>query len=195
LVVWGVNLGSLWRAVAAIFRWMMPQPLEVAGTIYLDAEKRLCARLTAPILKHNMNGIMSALPKTRPVVAVSAVGDSESEEGLRQVSEEVTYKMLYALTREGDVAEAEAANELRGGLEDLRAYLYASIPKKGPSPWRRLEQAQEIFGPGSDQYRAYIEDERKKLPPGDDGSGQYTPSASGQPLQISASCYRKTPFA
>jgi tetratricopeptide (TPR) repeat protein len=145
LVVWGVNLGSLWRAVTAIVRWMTPQPMEVAGTIYLDGEKRLCARLTAPLLKHNMNGAAKALPKTRPVVAVSAVGDSESEEGLRRVSEEVTYKMLYALTRGGDVDQAESANELRGGLEDLRAYLSASIPNEGPSPWGRLEHAREIF--------------------------------------------------
>jgi tetratricopeptide (TPR) repeat protein len=145
LVIWGVNLGSLWRAVTAVVRWMMPQPMEVAGTIYLDGEKRLCARLTAPLLKHNMNGTSNALPKTRPVIAVSAVGDSESEEGLRRVSEEVTYKMLYALTRGGDVDQAESANDLRGGLEDLRAYMSASIPKEGPSPWGRLEQAREIF--------------------------------------------------
>ncbi len=86
-------------------------------------------------------------PKRSPgsTASVSAVGDGESEKGIRRVSEEVAYKMLYALARGGDVAQAESANELRGGLEDLSAYLSASIPKEGPSAWRRLEQAREIF--------------------------------------------------
>jgi tetratricopeptide (TPR) repeat protein len=145
LTVWGVNLGSLWRAVTAILRWMLPQPLEIAGTVYFDSEKRICARLTAPLPKHNVNGSAGALPKTRPMVAVSAVGDDLSEAGLRRISEEVTYKMLYALTRNGDVDQAESANDLREGLQELKSYLLVSSPKDGPSPWSRLEKARETF--------------------------------------------------
>ncbi|WP_257164782.1 lipopolysaccharide assembly protein LapB [Bradyrhizobium sp. SRS-191] len=143
LTIWGVNLGSLSRAFTAIFRWMVPQPTEVLGTVYVDGNKRICARLTAPLPERNRN-LYAGRQRAR-MVTVSATGEGQSEEALRRVSEEVTYKMLYALAREGDVGVAEFANDLRTGLEGLKSYLSASSPKNGPSPWSRLEEARDIF--------------------------------------------------
>ena len=139
LKVGGVSIASLAHAFASIRRWLIPQPMEIKGVAYIDEEKRVCARLTTRLPERSKNRY-----KVSPVVTVSAVASGSSEEAVRRVSEEVTFKMLYALSKE-DVTASDSANMLRRGLEGLQSYLTASLPKDGPGPWGALEEARGLF--------------------------------------------------
>jgi tetratricopeptide (TPR) repeat protein len=145
LTLGGVSVASLARAFTTIFRWLWPRPMEIHGVAYLDQEKRICARLTAPLPVYNGNKYAAWFTRRGGrIVTVSAAASGDSEDAVRAVAEEVTFKMLYALAKE-DIGASADANDLRCGLEKLRAYLSGILPKGGPSLWNRLDEARRLF--------------------------------------------------
>jgi hypothetical protein len=49
LTVRGVSIGAFAKATDALARWFSPQPNHIGGSVYIDEDKRLCARLSAAL--------------------------------------------------------------------------------------------------------------------------------------------------
>lgn len=130
----GTSVNVLVRSVTTFWRWWVPQATEIQGFAYVDADKRLCARLSVRLPKHCFG------KRSRSnILTVSASADGTGEDAVRSVTKEVTFKMLYAIAK-GNAAPADVANDLRIGLDELRAYLAAS-----ETPLPMLERSRATF--------------------------------------------------
>jgi tetratricopeptide (TPR) repeat protein len=130
----GTSVNVLVRSVTTFWRWWFPQATEIQGLAYVDDDKRLCARLSVRLAKHCF-----AKSSRSNILTVSATAEGTGEDAVRSVTKEVTFKMLYAIAK-GSAAPADVANDLRLGLDELRAYLAAS-----ETPLPMLERSRATF--------------------------------------------------
>lgn len=135
VTIGGVSIKGWVGILPKLKRWFLPQPTAIKGFSYIDKKGSLCARLTTR---------RSEPGKNDTILSVSAVVAESDEAATEKVAEEVTFKMLYALSS-GDEQAAAAADELRKGLGYLRDYLSGVAEEGKPAPWDRLEDARAVF--------------------------------------------------
>lgn len=149
-----VDVGAVGKVLGMLSRLFKPRRQELYGLVYVN-DKRLVARLTARYFERSprWNGYD---PVTRRVsllfdkfiehnFTVTAIVDGSSLDAARVVAEEVTFKMLYSIAKDFSPIGADQASELRRGLEELRAYVYASAAPGDRKPWESLENARRTF--------------------------------------------------
>jgi tetratricopeptide (TPR) repeat protein len=135
----GTSVNVLVRSAKAFARWWFPQPTEIQGLAYEDGDQRLCARLSVRLPE---SGFALFSGRQRPhsnILTVSATAAGTGEEAVQAAAKEVSFKMLYAIAK-GGTAPAQLANDLRVGLDELRAYLAA-----GDAPLSKLEGSRAAF--------------------------------------------------
>jgi tetratricopeptide (TPR) repeat protein len=146
LTVGGFDIGAVASLFAVMRRWFVWRR-EIRGTIYL-VDKRVCAHLHAtyfePVDDPTARGRgCRRTPGTERSCVVSAYANSDAPDAIRAVVEEVTFKMLYALSTKQPSA-GEHANDLRLGLQSLRKYL-SGTEEQGCMPNQTLEEARQRF--------------------------------------------------
>ncbi len=103
-----VNLGAVARALEAIRRWAQGFRPTISIAVYA-LDQQVVVRLTRK-------------PLAGKVYTVSAQG-AKSFEGSAQAVDSASFKMYYILANQAPIREAEAADQLRSGLDHLRRHL------------------------------------------------------------------------
>lgn len=150
----GFSVGAIAKLIDALFAWFWPRTREIRGVAYIGSDDNLCIRLTASLREQKKNArkkdatelssSRSAQQKKRRTITVSAIADGKDENAVQLASDEVAYKMLYALSS-GSSQKVTDANEFRKGLKLLNDYLSVTPRRDGSHHWYDLYGAKEIF--------------------------------------------------
>jgi hypothetical protein len=108
-----VNVSAVAKVFVALRNWTRALKPSITGTAFTQG-----SQIVVHLVRRSANGTSA------PVVVA---GDAA---GLQKAAEAATYKMYYLIAKQTTVNEAELANKLREGLEELSQYVSGRDPKQ-----------------------------------------------------------------